>query len=117
MKVKIIATGEVVDVHLIKHYTCANLKVYSEITGERTWREDEIEIINNTKHIDWEQRRFELSNSALQGMLSNPKYCEINEGGIQILRKLGKEVESTDFLGRLAVCFADSVISKLKEGQ
>lgn len=50
------------------------------------------------KNIDWEQRRFELVKSALQGMLANP-----------ITKNIDNKLVDTSIL------IADVVIEKLKE--
>ena len=102
MEAKVIATGEIVEVHLIKHYNCANLKVYAELNGARTWREDEIEIIREEQNkIDWEQRRFDLVKAAVQGLISN----EENVGLI------------VQDIVCISVQIADAVIEELKEGK
>lgn len=59
-----------------------------------------INILCTRKKIDWEQRRFELSKSALQGMLANP-----------ITKNINNKLVDT------AVLVADAVIAKLKENQ
>ena len=102
MRAKVIATGEVVNVHLI--YTCANLKVYAEIEACRTWREDEIIIMSEEqqKQIDWEQRRFELVKAALPAAM-NIRWHE--------------QYIKVDNIVNTAIAYADAVIAKLKEEQ
>lgn len=34
-----------------------------------------VDIIDYTPSIDWEQRRYELAKTAMQGVLSNPAFC------------------------------------------
>lgn len=110
MKAKVIATGEIVNVHLIKHYTCANLKVYAEIEAGRTWREDEIIIMSEEqqKKIDWEQRRFEL----IKQMLPQASVFA-NEA---LLESGDNSKNAWDASAIIACKFADAVIAKLKEG-
>lgn len=71
MKVKIIKTGEIVEVVPSGIYFGQVEDAYSK----RHWSFNEIEIIpNNIKQeniIDWEQRRFELVKAVLQGWVAS----------------------------------------------
>lgn len=99
MKAKVIATGDIVKV-LNKnltgtHVRCQRLEapIYN---GEVWYKIEEIQYIDN--YIDWEQRKFELVKSALQGMLANPITTNIDNKLIDTI-----------------VLIADATIEKLKE--
>ena len=60
----------------------------------------ELELVS--ENIDWEQRRFELAKSAMQGMLSNQF-------------SWGMTANDRDDIATEAIRCADAVIAKLKE--
>lgn len=75
MKAKIIETGEVID-----------LKGTSIEFGVATWIDSQnimhqgnfpnggVELLENTPHIDWEQRRYEIAKEAMAAFIPSPCY-------------------------------------------
>lgn len=60
--------------------------------------------------IDWEQRRYELTKAAMQGMIANSRYLET------AYNKAGNEKVEVEFIVAFnAARYADAVIAKLKE--
>ena len=105
MKAKVIATGEIVDVIAVDvddTLSVITRYIYKEIDGIREWYDHELffDIQEKEKSIDWEQRRFELVKSALQGWVASE---DDRQYTIQ---------EVIDIIFPLA----DAIIAKLKEG-
>ena len=107
MKAKIKATGEIVEVTRYS-YGITNPKVYS-ITFlrngnyEKINNADEFEIHPDQPAvpiIDWEQRRYEIAKSAMQGILS----AESSE----------YHYDKKSHLIKTAVEYADELINQLK---
>lgn len=118
MKAKVIETGEIIEVEHIGYSRALHDSMFCNKNNRQEYFGHELEIIDNNtpqKEINWEQRRFKLANSAMQGLLINPKFLEICDAGIQVAKKLGKEIEATDFYAEMAISYADAIISKLKE--
>lgn len=100
MKAKIKDTGEVVDVHWEGDLAAWLGKLAS---GRfREFKERELEFLE-TNNIDWEQRRFELIKSAIQG------FCANSEPSI---------AQGTTFqqLAGWSIEMADIIIAELKKG-
>ena len=57
-------------------------------------------IITDWDNIDWEQRRYEIAKAAMQGVLSNPAFCNTST--------------NKDFPIKIAVYSADKLIEELK---
>lgn len=99
MKVKIIKTGEIVEVVPAKY-----VGQVEDAYSKRHWSFNEIEVIpDNIKQetiIDWEQRRFELVKAVTQGLST----VNGERGGLPI-----------DIIAKLSIDIADAVIAKLKE--
>ena len=109
MRAKIRATGEVVEVHYWYQKSSTKEHIYresSDLRGNRCWSENELDFIELTKHIDWEQRRFELVKSAMQGLCASGKHHHKTSADIY---------DGT--LSDLAIRIADVIIAKLKERQ
>lgn len=93
MKAKIKDTGEVVDVHWE-----GNLDAYlgKLASGRcREFKERELEFLE-TNNIDWEQRRFELIKSAIQGFCANSEPSIAQETTLQQLA--GWSIEMADII-------------------
>lgn len=102
MKAKVIKTGEIVEVVPSGKYLGQVEDAYSK----RHWYFNEIEPIPDNvqkeKIIDWEQRRYELTKSAMQGILTN----------------MTRGSAFSDYEDRVAIQsikYADAIIDKLKE--
>ena len=115
MKAKIISTGEILKI--AEHATIA-MDVCDDYGNPLQISPEDIELIHedttSKNNIDWEQRRFEIAKDALQGMLINPKFLDLADAGIKVMKKLGKESEPADFYVGLAISFADTLIRQLK---
>lgn len=100
MKAKVIKTDEIVDV--VKSATYHPNKIYEDLNSNRYWSEDELDFDDLYPTINWEQRRFELAKSAMQGILTN----------------MTRGSAFSDYEDRVAIQsiqYADAVIAKLKE--
>lgn len=98
MKAKIKDTGEVVDVHWEGDLDAWLGKLSS---GRfREFKERELEFLE-TNNIDWEQRRYEIAKSALQGFCANSEpsiaqgttFQQITEWSIEIADLLITELK------------------------
>lgn len=65
----------------------------------------DLEIIDYAPSIDWEQRRFDLAKSAMQGMLSNPTYDVFDNGFSNA---------NTQLIVLSSIEYADELIRQLK---
>lgn len=124
MKARIRKTGEIVDVIAFK---------YSEACPEKDWVRyvdsegldliqelnalEDLEVIDKTedKAVDWEQRRYDLAKSAMNGILSNE-----NEVGFACSEatRYGKNEKHTipKDIAQYAVACADALIEELRKG-
>lgn len=71
----------------------------------------------NDREIDWEQRRYELTKAAMQGMLSNKHYSEVCVAANKLAKEVEGTFDETEFYAKMSVAFADTVIKKLKESE
>ena len=94
MKARIKKTGEIV-----------NIADYVKVTLDRcdSWGNpvelgfDEVEILQEpASDIDWEQRRYEIAKSALQGFCANPEPSIVHE--ITFNQLVEWSIEITDIL-------------------
>lgn len=102
MKAKVIATGEIVKViGYSQNYSKVSYHCVKD-DGKDIWYDiDELAFIEEEKkQINWEQRRFELVKSAVQG-LSVP-----DNGNTRL---------TINEIAILSINIADAVIAKLKE--
>lgn len=58
-------------------------------------------IITDWDNTDWEQRRYEIAKAAMQGVLSNPAFCNTST--------------NKDFPIKIAIYSADKLIEELKK--
>lgn len=58
-------------------------------------------IITGWDNIDWEQRRYEIAKATMQGVLSNPAFCNTST--------------NKDFPIKIAIYSADKLIEELKK--
>lgn len=67
MKARIKATGEIMEVEDLYDDGTA-------LVNGRYFKVSELDFFDNFETIDWEQRRYELAKSAIQGLISN-SFC------------------------------------------
>lgn len=114
MKVKVIETGEIFEVE--RHeYNCELKKMIFFDKNRREYKEDEIELLEcgkyydiPVKHVDWEQRRYELAKAALNGMLAHSR----NGHGYH---PRDPQMNWHDAIAEESIEIADAVIEKLKK--
>ncbi|WP_443933951.1 hypothetical protein [Phocaeicola plebeius] len=99
MKAKVKGTNEIVEVKpngtsKTIHMNC------SEFVSEdgRVFPSIYLDIINE---VDWEARRYEIAKDAMQGVLSNPAFCNT--------------YTNKDFPIKIAIYSADKLIEELKK--
>lgn len=92
------------EVEIVNGYCTSNGYVYCCIMSDGTQREinsNDLQIIDYTPYIDWEQRRYEIAKDVLTAFMSNP--CpEVVSGS--------EQMQAKD-----AVSYADALIEKLKK--
>lgn len=93
MKAKIKATGEIVEVEDLYGNGTALVK-------GRYFKVSELDFFDDFETIDWEQRRYELAKSAMQG------YC--------IALGINDDSETYDDIAISSLIAADALIKKLK---
>ena len=102
MKAKVIKTNKVVEVEF--NSVCSGIVYYKSSSGDLFASNDLIFIDSpNCSGINWEQRRFELAKSAMQGILTN-------------MTRGSAFSDYEDRVATQAIQYADAVIAKLKEG-
>ncbi len=98
MKARVKSTGEIINIADYARVTLDKCDSYGDPI-ELSF--DEVEIFQErSDNIDWEQRRYELAKSAMQGFCSNPHEQVMNAS-------LNMTVE-------WSLSFADALIKKLK---
>lgn len=116
MRAIIKKTGEVIEIdeHNISLLDYARGR-YIDMVSRKKYKECELDFLEgpNRKPIDWEQRRYELAQSAMNGILSNEhEVCyacsdrEYEKIDIHTMPKI---------IARYAVACADALIAELKE--
>ena len=93
MKARIKATGTIVEVEGL-------LDVGTALVNGRYFKVSELDFLDNFETIDWEQRRYELAKSAMQG------YC--------IALGINDDSETYDDIAIGSLRVADALIKKLK---
>lgn len=102
MKARIKETGEIIN---ISDYARVTLDKCDSYGSPIELSFDEVEILQEgSDNIDWEQRRYELAKSAMQGRLSN-QYGDVLVGERDFEEVAVSSVE-----------FADALIAELKKG-
>lgn len=101
MKAKLKATGEVIILNekvSLKDYARG---IYRDTSGNKYhYKELDFMEVENKDPIDWEQRRYEIAKAAMQGVLSNPAFCNMST--------------KKDIAIKIAVYSADKLIEELK---
>lgn len=103
MKAKVIETGDIIEVSLVK-----NTKSTYVDSNNNFYPDTALEFI---PEIDWEQRRFELVKAIIPGILSNELLITRLEKTIPEIQDEG----NIDVIASLAIGYADAVIKELKE--
>lgn len=123
MRAIVTATEELVDVVKVSYNFEQECEVFKEITDgtPRVFNSFDLSFDLGKygypkKEIDWEERRYELAKSALQGLLMNEKYQDLSDGYRNAALKSGRIFDETVYYAELACSFADAAITKLKEG-
>lgn len=93
MKARIKETGEIVEVEGL-------FDVGTALVNGRYFKVSELDFFDNFETIDWEQRRYELAKSAMQG------YC--------IALGINDDSETYDDIAIGSLRVADALINKLK---
>lgn len=93
MKARIKATGTIVEVEGL-------FDVGAALVNGRYFKVSELDFFDNFETIDWEQRRYELAKSAMQG------YC--------IALGINDDSETYDNIAIGSLRAADALIKKLK---
>ena len=93
MKARIKATGTIVEVEGL-------FDVGTALVKGRYFKVSELDFLDNFETIDWEQRRYELAKSAMQG------YC--------IALGINDDSETYDDIAIGSLRVADALIKKLK---
>ncbi len=71
MKARVIKTGEIIDVIPEVNPNAVSASDVLYTSDYRTYKGWELDFVNIQNSIDWEQRRYEIAKSAIQGILSN----------------------------------------------
>lgn len=93
MKARIKVTGTIVEVEGL-------FDVGTALVNGRYFKVSELDFLDNFETIDWEQRRYELAKSAMQG------YC--------IALGINDDSETYDDIAIGSLRVADALIKKLK---
>lgn len=123
MKAKIRKTGEIVDVIAFKSSEACPEKSwvrYVDSEGlDRTRKLNalkDLEIIDKTedKAVDWEQRRYELAKSAMNGILSDEN--EVGYACSEAKYEKNEKYTTPKAVAQYAVACADALIDELRKG-
>ena len=106
MKARIIKTGEEITIiGISKEWGTAQYYGSDGVYRQRTFKDKEIEILDTTPTIDWEQRRYEIAEEAMNGLLSAPVVDGVNPN------------PSFKDIATFSVRLADELIKELKGGE
>lgn len=75
---------------------------------------NKVDITDYSSNIDWEQRRYELAKSAMQGILSNEE--EVDFARVCAEYKENEKHTVPKAVAQYAVSCADALIEELKKG-
>lgn len=113
MKARVKVNGVMIDVipkpNINAQHSGDNLYVCDNIV----FRECELDFLNvGNSAIDWEQRRYELAKSAMQGILSEE--TEVSYACSEADYKKGEKHTIPKSIARFAIDCADALINELK---
>ena len=107
MKARINTTEEIVEVDDLYDDGTALVK-------DKYLKVSELDFFGDFKTIDWEQRRYELAKSAMQGILSNEE--EVDFARVCAEYKENEKHTVPKAVAQFAVSCADALIEELKKG-
>lgn len=107
MKAKVKKTGEIIDVSRTENIITSREVEKQYFDNKREWCtyvKSELEFINEEpqRNTDWEQRRYEIAKSALQGFLANSEPSIARETSFRQIAEWSVEI-------------ADILIAELKK--
>lgn len=106
MKARIIETGEEITIiGISKEWGTAQYYGSDGVYRQKTFGDKEIEILDTTPPVDWEQRRYEIAIEAMNGFLSAPVVAGVNPN------------PSFKDIATFSVRLADALIKELKGGE
>ncbi|MFK2463869.1 hypothetical protein ACIXR3_05930 [Bacteroides fragilis] len=107
MKARIKSTGEIVEVEDLYDDGTALVKGgYFKVS--------KLDFFEDFETIDWEQRRYEVAKSAMQGILSDN--IEVGYACSEADYKEGEKYTIPIGIARFAIACADALIKELKKG-
>ncbi len=109
MKARVKSTGVLVDVIPRLNINSQHSRDYLYVCDNIVFRECELDFLNlGNSAIDWEQRRYELAKSAMQGILSdiNQSHYACSEENYEKYIPKG--------IAKFAIVCADALINELK---
>lgn len=105
MKARIKATGEIVEVEDL-------YDVGTALVNGRYFKVSELDFLDNFETIDWEQRRYELAKSAIQGLISNSFWMK--NLGMFLDEHPDSKIDVIETISIESINYADALIKKLK---
>nr|DAV04501.1 MAG TPA: hypothetical protein [Caudoviricetes sp.] len=108
MKARVKSTGVLVDVTPQLNINSQHSKDYLYVCGNMVFKECELDF----SAIDWEQRRYELAKSAMQGILSDEE--EVRYACSEADYKKGEVRTIPKSIAQFAIACADALINDLK---
>lgn len=113
MKARVKSTGVLVDVTPQLNINSQHSRDYLYVCDNIVFRECELDFLNlGNSAIDWEQRRYELAKSAMQGILSDN--TEVGYACSEADYKKGEKHTIPISIARFAIACADALINELK---
>lgn len=110
MKARIKETGEIIN---ISDYARVTLDKCDSYGSPIELSFDEVEILQErSDNIDWEQRRYELTKAAMQGILSNEE--EVGYACSGATYKENEKHTVPKAVAQFAIACADVLINELK---
>lgn len=105
MKARIKATGEIVEVEDLYDDGTA-------LVNGRYFKVSELDFFDNFETIDWEQRRYELAKSTIQGLISNSFWMK--NLGMFLDEHPDSKIDVIETISIESINYADALIKKLK---
>ncbi len=109
MEARVINTGEIIDI--VSEFNPDDTSGLLYSSDSRAYRAWELDFVN-IKHIDWEQRRYEIAKAAIQGILSNEN--EVEYACLEANYGEGKHIIPRA-IAQFAIACADALIEELKK--
>lgn len=110
MKARIKETGEIIN---ISDYARVTLDKCDSYGSPIELSFDEVEILQErSDNIDWEQRRYELAKSAIQGLISNSFWMK--NLGMFLDEHPDSKIDVIETISIESINYADALIKKLK---